>query len=390
MKNTSLDLRVVHIVSVLFALCSVQHSVIAQGVNPGYGEKLIFRGLSGVTLNGTTQSWTIQDSGTVQQHSAPISISLPLSNRILISISSAAATAKFDTSNIQGITDTRLSFSYVFPGDEFWFVSGFSYPTGKTKLTSQEIQISTLLSQTAFGYKVPVFGQGIVGNAGLTYAASITRRFVMGLGINYIYKGNYEPVLSTASTIDYNPGDEVSGNIGADYLTFSKKFRFSIDISGSYFFQDKLNGSIIFQSGPRILGFLVASMRTESMNHTLQLRARVRGENSYYTNGVAKKYKSAIQVEAQYGIQKSLASWVIGTFIAEVKNYTEDQVPVGATIITTGKAFLGAAGIDMLFPFSNIILPTVTVKYNQGELTLENKPKNVTGFEAGLNLKIAF
>lgn len=390
MKNTNLHFSLFHITTVLFIVCIGTTSLQAQGPASGYGEKLLFRGLSGVTFGGITQTWTIKDSGTVQQYSAPVSVSLPISNRVLLSLSSAAATAKFDTANIQGVTDTRLSLSYVFPGDKLWLVAGVSFPTGHSKLSANEIAVTTLLSQTAFGYKVPVFGQGLNGNLGLTYAMPITRRFIAGFGINYFYKGKYEPVSIPFTTISYAPGGEVSGNIGFDYITLSKKFRFSADLNGTYFFQDKLNNTVIFQSGVRFIGFFAATIRTESFLHSLQMRSRFRGENSYFTNGLEKKFPSVLQFELQYGAQKTLSSWLTGTLNAEIKNYSEDQIPVGAAIITTGKALVYGAGIDMLFTFSNFILPDVSVKYNQGTVTLENTPLTVTGFEAGINLKMAF
>ncbi len=394
MNNTFYKLRVVHIVAVVIIGFSLVTTITAQ-TKPAYDDKLLFKGMTGVTMGGIQQQWTIKDSGTLAQQSAPLYVSIPIANRILLSISSAAAMAKYDTSKLNGIADTRLSVSYVLPGDKVWLLGGVNIPTGKTKLTANEMQVSSMLSQTSFATRVPVYGQGINANLGITYATSLTRRFILGFGASMFYKGKYEPVSAGTAKYFYDPGDEISANVGADYITFSKTYRFSFDLNGTYFLNDKLNEKNIVHSGPRIIGMFVMSTKTESFNHIVQLRSRLRGNNLYYKKDTAgveytEKLKSAIQIEAQYSVSRALSNWLFTTGIVEIKTFTEDRFPAGTEIIKTGKAFLASLGAEGVFTFSQIIIPTLSVKYGKGNLLLNNKQYNISGIEAGLSIRVMF
>ncbi|MDD8019350.1 MAG: hypothetical protein PHP42_13340 [Bacteroidota bacterium] len=367
--------------------------LIAQMSKPGYDEKLLFRGITGITIGGVQQQWTLKDSGTFNQQSAPISIALPIGNRILFMATNSVAYTKFDTTRVQGFTDTRVSLSYILPGDKFWLTAGASFPTGKTQLASQELRLMTTISQTALGYHVPVFGQGLNGNLGLAYATSLARRVVIGLGTSYSYKGKYEPITDAGSTtkIEYDPGDEVSGNIGLDYITFSKTARVSIDITGTYFFEDKLSGQKIFQSGSRIMGFFVYALKAGDASHMLNVRSRYRLQNTFYDATTTTKYDATSQVEGQYTFTIPLNSWLVGSAVGELKYYTPDQIPLGGEIIETGKAIVGSFGPDFLFIINgSIITPMVNLRYSMGTVTIDGAAKDVNGFEAGIGLKISF
>ena len=360
----------------------------AQFDQPG-GSKSIFSSASGVTFGGTQQQWTLQDSGTISQQSAPVSISVPLANRVLFSIINSGAITTFDTSKVSSLVDTRLSLSYVFPGEKFWLTGGVSIPTGKTKLNASQLQLASLISQTAFAYHVPTFGQGLSGNVAIVYAGTLTRRMVLGLGLSYFYKGKYEPV-EAFSKFEYDAGDEFSLNLGYDFITYSKIARISFDLTATYFLEDKLNGATVFHSGPRIVGLVSYSLKTGNLNHILQLHIRYRLPNTFYSGTVTTKYDVTTQFEGQYALSMPLNEWLLGTGVVGTKIFTADQIPVGGIPVETGKAQIGSAGCDATFLFSDIIFPTLSFRYAMGNVTLENKVKDVHGFEIGLGIRVAF
>ena len=356
------------------------------------GSRSIFAGASGVTIGAVHQQWTIKDSGTVSQQSAPVTVSVPLSNRSLMTITNSGYASGFDTAKLSGLIDTRLMFSYVFPGDKIWLSGGVSVPTGKTKLTSSELQLSSLVSQAAFAYRTPSVGQGLNGNLSLVYAGTITRRMVLGLGLSYYYKGKYDPVK--AITLSYDPGDEFSANLGFDYITFSKAARFSIDITGTYFLEDKAKDAVkqytVFKSGPRAIAVAAYSLKTGSSAHAVQVRFRYRQPNTFYSNSVATKYDAALQTEGLYSFSTPLTEWLQGSAMAEAKIFAADQVPIGGVPVETGKANIYSAGVEGTFLFSPVVMPTVTLRMASGKMTLENKVRSVTGLEAGLGVRVMF
>ncbi|MHB1048981.1 MAG: hypothetical protein ACYC09_02790 [Bacteroidota bacterium] len=363
----------------------------AQIATPGYDDKLLFRGVTGITMGAVQQQWTIKDTGTFTQRSFPVSVSLPITSRMLFSITNAGAITSSGPATVQGIVDTRVSISYVFPGDKFWFIGGANFPTGKTALSATEIGLSKFISQTAFTFKVPTFGQGYGGNIGMAYATPITRRLVFGIGTSFFYRGSFEPIqlTSSSSSLDYDPGDEFSMNAGIDYTTYAKTARMSFDITATLFFDDKLSGEKIFRSGPRAMAFIVYSLRTDEYHHLLNGRVRYRLKNVFYSNGISTEYDAAVHLEGQYSVSRQLNEWLMGTGVLEMKYFTADQVPFGTGIITTGNATIGMVGTDFMFLVSDIFSPTVTLRYGMGNTTIDDIQYDVNGFEVGLGLKIS-
>lgn len=392
---TSFYLRFFNILAIVFSVFAAGagfQSANAQMSKPGYDDKLLFRGITGVTIGGVQQQWTLKGYGTISQQSVPVSFMIPLSNRMLFTASNSGMLTSSDTVKVRGIVDTRLSLSYVLPGDKLWLTGGVSIPTGKTELTLEEVKVTSIISQTAFGYRVPVFGQGFSSNAGIAYATSITRRIVFGIGTSFFYKGKYNPIsISGSSTqIEYDPGDEVSTNIGVDYITSSKVARFSTDLTVTYFLEDKLNSEKIFQSGPRFIALLVYSLRTGDVNHMVNARVRYRLHNTFYSGTTTTKYDAATQIEGQYAVAVPLYEWVTGTAVGEFKYYTADQIPVGGQIVETGKAEIGSFGADFLFHLNGIVTPTLNVRYSAGKVTIDDVSRAVNGFEAGIGVKVSF
>ncbi|MBI2427946.1 MAG: hypothetical protein HYV29_03980 [Ignavibacteriales bacterium] len=385
---TSFKLRSLHIWAVLLPGILLLNSLYAQIAKPGYDDKMLFRGATGVTTGAVQQQYTLSGYGTVSQQSAPLSIAVPISNRMLLAVANSAGMTTADTSELQGIADTRISLSYVLPGEKFWIAAGASIPTGKTKLSNTELKTSTIISQAALGMKVPVFGQGFGGNVGIAYATAFTRRLVFGVGTSFAYKGSYEPI--EAASITYDAGDEVSVNVGLDFITFSKEARFSFDVSGTYFLEDKLDGKKIFQSGPRAIMFAVYSLKTGAYNHQLSSRVRYRLQNTSITDSVSTKFDAGLQAEGQYSLTHQLNEWLVGSAVLEAKYYTPDQFQLGGQLVESGNAEIGSAGADFVFIVSDILFPTLNIRYSFGNITIDDSFYEISGFEIGMGLKISF
>ncbi len=391
MINTSFKLQYLHISFVMALLSAAGVSTVSAQIEQG-SDKSIFRGSAGMTFGGTQQQWNLKDSarkkiGTLMQQSAPLTVSFPLANRFLVSVSNSGAISSFDTARSTNIVDTRVSMSYVFPGEKFWFTGGLTFPTGKTELNSAELQLTNLLGQTALGYKVPTFGQGMSGTASLVYASTLTRRSVLGIGLSYFYKGDYKPI--SGSPIEYDPGDELSLNIGYDYITYGKNARISVDVTSTYFFKDEISGSgPVFESGPRAIATVIYSLKTETVNHTVLLRSRYRLQNNFIASN--KKFDASLQIEGKYTLGTMLTQSLYGTFVGEGKYYTPDQIPSGITYIETGKAQIGEAGIDLTLVSWQSVLPTIGARYALGAVTINGANYDVDGLKADLSIKISF
>lgn len=400
MINTTFKLPASHIYVINLAVCLLCFvNLSAQSVDQ-VNDKSIFRGSGSIIIGGSTQRWDLDGFGAVSQQSFPIAVSIPLANRMLISINttgmntstsglSASHGSNVDTS-INSFVDTRLSLSYVLPGDKVWLTGGLNLPTGKTKLDTTEIRMISLVSQPVFNYKAPTFGQGLNGNFGIVYAGTITRRLVLGIGASYNYKSEYEPVkLGGARNPKYNPGDEISTNLAFNYITYSKAYRISMDVTSTYFFEDKIDNVVKYQSGMKINGLLSYSLNLEKVSHLLQTRVRYHLPNKVLGN-VNTEYQSSTQFEAQYSFTTLVNSWLKGTVIGEYKSYTADQTVVSLKIVETGKAGIISFGSDAGFLFSEFVYPTLSIRYSTGTFVYEGSLYDVSGIEAGIGIKITF
>ena len=362
----------------------------AQIKGPKYDERLLFRGLTGITIGGSFQEWKLKNEGNVVEQSMPVVISVPLSNRILVSVANSPATSKLDTMKLQGIADTRVAFSYVVPGDKVWINGGASLPTGVTKLTESELRVATFLSQSACGYRVPVFGQGVNANLGFAYAYVPQRRLIVGFGGSYVYKGEYQPATLSGLSDKYDPGDEISLNAGLDYTTFSKGSRFSMDVTATNYLPDKMNGENFIQSGIRIMTFAVYSLKWGSTTHLIQLRTRLRTQSQIFNSGVAQKFKSSQHYEFQYTASYAPFEWCTVSGIGEGKLYTGDQIPLGVTIYETGKAQLVSAGAELGVSVTSWFGFAINARYGLGSVVVDNTKDNVTGIEVGGSGRVQF
>jgi hypothetical protein len=269
-----------------------------------------------------------------------------------------------------------------------WLTAGLSLPTGKTKLDTSELKMASLVSQTAFNFKAPSFGQGISGNFGLVYAGTITRRLVVGVGASYNFKDTYEPI-NINPVPEYNPGDEISTNLAFNYLTYSKETRISMDLTGTYFFKDEINGVEKYHSGARAIGLISYSIKSGKFNHLLQTRLRYHLPNTAYGTDTT-EYQSSSQLEFQYSFSTPVNEWLNGTLVAEYKSYGADQTVIGGTLVETGKAGIFSFGGDAGFLVSDIFFPSVTVRYATGTIVYEGIQYDVSGIEAGVGLRISF
>lgn len=391
--NTVLRTSTNHIVRsfVLCALCViVAQQLDAQLRGPKYDERLLFRGMTGISIGGSQQEWTLKDRGKFLEQSVPAALSVPISNRILLTISNSPAIAKSDTMKLQGIADTRFAFSYVVPGDRVWVNGGVSLPTGVTKLTQSQLRVASIISQTALGYRVPVFGQGMNANLGFAYAYPARRRFIVGLGASFLYKGEYQPSSIAGFTDKYDPGDEISLNAGFDYTTFSKSERLSADVTVTNYFPDKVNGQDFIQSGLRVMTFIVYTLKWGPTAHAVQVRTRLRTQSEIFNSGVSEKFKSSQHYEFQYTASWFPLSWCSLSGLAEGKLYTGDQIPLGGELFETGKAQLVAVGAEAgVAVFSSLSL-SLNVKYGTGSVVIDDVTNHVTGIEFGGGARFQF
>ncbi len=225
------------------------------------------------------QSKSVDDP--LQQIVAPINVFLQPSEGLYLNISNTPGSASFSDLKLSGMSDTWIRATYVLPNETVMLNLGVGAPTGKTELTASESYLSQMLSETAFQFRLPSYGQGLSVRAGAALALPFQDNYVFGLGANYTYKTDYKPV-EVDSLGDYNPGNEINIFTGLDAM-IGENSTVKLDVIYSIYSLDEYNGEKIFGSGNKLL--FIASLNTAISEKPLQatLRFRQKGKNEFWS-----------------------------------------------------------------------------------------------------------
>jgi hypothetical protein len=340
-----------------------------------------------VTIAGIGfQHWSFEnvDDGFTQL-AIPITFIYPYSDQLSFDLITSPAFNSFGDDGLSGLSDTRIRGSYIMMDEKMLLTFGLGLPTGKTRLKSEELGISSVMAIQALRFKVPNMGQGFDVNLGLAGAQDMGG-WVIGGGIGYLMKGTYKPF--DGSDIGYNPGDEINITLGADYGDENK---LTGDVVITFYGSDKADGSKVFKSGSRILIQLRYNHRLELSNIkpidlTLYLRERTKGKNEFAT-------ASGLNEESENSNGNQLELGGIGYY-----PYTDIMGFKGLLDLKfhsnngygTGGAFVFGIGGGINYKYSNQTAFEGGLKFSFGHLTVGTTDMGITGIElfAGINYRL--
>ncbi len=196
------------------------------------------------------ENWHINDSTSFSEFTSVLSAGInPLENTS-IGLVARYASVTGDLSSLSGVSDMQLIVKQRLPDQNLIFEGGLNIPTGKTKLKPDEFITSRIISQELFSLRTSNFGQGLNAFVGVTWLHPLSDKVVIGTGISYQVKSEYQPLSD--SPVKYTPSNEVSVTAGLD-LKMSETQTISGDVTGIFYGSDKVDGKDIFSSGNRIV-----------------------------------------------------------------------------------------------------------------------------------------
>jgi hypothetical protein len=355
-----------------------------------YSGSLIYQ--SGMTLRAGAyyQSLKIGDEK-INQIAFPVSLTIPIMGNFSMNIINNPAMSKSDITDINGLAETRIGLRYVTLGEKLLFKVITGLPTGKTKYTIDQFNLAKFLSTNSLDYYVSYYGRGFNTNIGASYAYPVTKSLVLGAGASYYYKGTYYP-LDLSSGGKYDPGDEITANIGLDYL-FDRWTRVNLDLIYTNYMTDKIDGADKFQSAPKLTIYSGFNFRYGSSSHSIFILDRFKSDNKLYLHGEEYLAKSGNQIDIGYGgifpinIDLKLLLNLEGKFYGDIQ-----QMVVG-DMFETGKTNIYSGGLGFRIFFTDVIILDITGNYKTGKITIIqgniSSEKDVSGFGgmAGLSFK---
>lgn len=336
-----------------------------------------------VSIGVSHQQWTneyIDDP--LQQTAAPILCFYPISPNWYLNLSNTPATASFKDSTLSGLSDTWIRTTYVTQDERFMFNIGIGAPTGKTELTSEEFGLIQGLSENAFRFRLPSYGQGLCLKAGGGAAFPLEGGSVFGLGLNYMIKSAYQWLDDLDQ--EYDPGDEFNALIGLS-VPVGKQGKWSTDIVYSIYSADQIDGEDIIDAGDKVLVNTSLAYQMQSGFFYGSVRFRQRGKNDLFIPGqqeAISKQTIGNQIETD-GLWE-FSQWPRGglSLLWDGRFYSDNEDEFGG-------ATLYGFGLGIRHRFSPVVTGKINVKYLTGTLSSVEEIE-VQGIDvlAGLKIKI--
>ncbi len=334
------------------------------------------------------QMWSIETlKNPVSESTFPIEIIYPIRENLTIQLNHSPASSNFGGTKIARLSDTWIRSTYAILNNRALISIGVGLPTGKAELDTSETILIGYLSQNAFKFRLPVFGQGLTASAGFLYAYPLNTKITVGAGINYVLRGSYKytKLLKDA----YDPGDQIGANLGFDYLMLPN-LRTNFDFVLSYYTADKIAKTKMFVSGPKFclkagfkyhvrFGYLWmrSYYSTKSKNETWNDQALVLEPQDKNYNITLRE----LELGSKIGLLQMLSILLSGEFRSYVEN---DANQGGADIFGLGLGYELRAS-------ERFTISMVTKFFIGNGDFMEIEPASkFTGFELGLATQYKF
>lgn len=196
------------------------------------------------------ESWNIKDGSSFSEITNLFSAGYLAAKNTSLAFITRYASVNGDVSSLSGLSDSQISINQKLPDYSVILNGGLNIPSGTTKLSADEFSTSRIISQDLFTMRTPNFGQGLNLFLGGTWAYPVSDNLVVGAGLSYQIKSEYQPLADTS--LKYQPSNEISLTGGIDYK-LDKTTTITGDITGIFYGSDKVDGQKIFSSGNRII-----------------------------------------------------------------------------------------------------------------------------------------
>lgn len=192
------------------------------------------------------QNWSFSNADDpLQQLVFPISISVPIGERISFDLRTFQTNNQYGNDELTGFSDIKFRGKCLLLDNRLLISTGINLPTGKNKLNQQEFIISSITAMPFLKMAVPHLGSGFDLNFSLAAAEKFSF-ITMGFGIGFQHKGNFEPFSTTP--VQYDPGDEFYLELGFET---GQQHKLMFDVIFTQFKRDLYDNEEIFKSGNR-------------------------------------------------------------------------------------------------------------------------------------------
>ncbi len=320
---------------------SIRVLLLLSGIGILYAQPTLFERQQARLLapSATIQYWSIEDDA-VHQIAVPISFIAPINEKLQLNLATSPAFSSYSSEgsiSLNGLSDTRLSGSWLFGEDKFMATFGVNLPSGKHALKSEEFLVANILALHALNFDVPILGQGLDVTAGVVTAQRLGD-FVLGFGVGYLMRGPFEPIENATSK--YNPGDEVNVSIGVDRPMGRNKLM--LDANYTVYGTDTISGADVFKAGNRVTVQGMFYLPKEKLSWLFSARDRIRAKNKIGSGELIpeRQNSNGNELELSAMAMMPLNSFTSVHGVVEGRIYSNNAYDIGgATVIGFGGGY---------------------------------------------------
>jgi hypothetical protein len=303
------------------------------------------------------QAWKAGDDR-IRSFSLPISFLYPVREGMSLFFMTSPASTRLEspgTYSLEGFSDVQFGGHALILNEQVLLTFGLNLPTGKSRLSSEQYTVATILSQPALGFRTPSLGQGLDYSVGLSHAREMGS-WSIGGGVRYMGRGRYQPFEEM--DFYYDPGEEVTMTFGLH------RGPVTADLLYTLYSSDKWDGEKVFQSGNRITLQLLARFRPDPVELVFLIRDRLKAKNRIGSGSVLEtegKNRNGNQLEIQGAALYPVGERTRIKGLLELKAYSNNDYGYGAATLlgvgaglsrqVTGRLFLR---IDGTFYFGTL------------------------------------
>ncbi|HUF10588.1 MAG TPA: hypothetical protein VMO47_14810 [Rhodothermales bacterium] len=209
--------------------------LLGAGVSEAPGQVIPGTPYSG-SVESYYQSWDIDEgatSTTVTQVFAPISVFLPIADRLEARVSSAYVSMSRDTDfsdseSVSGLADLKLQVNGSFLQRRLILGLVANLPSGQGELTGLEQDIVYDFVSPDLSVRTNRLGEGFNIGGTVSFANALSESVTLGIGASVLSRGSYDTSLpGTSRPISLSPGLESRAGATLDILSGVSAFRLS-------------------------------------------------------------------------------------------------------------------------------------------------------------------
>ncbi len=207
------------------------------------------------------RTWSLKQDGaklgTVSQWHVPLVATVPMGSTADLVLFSSGAFSRTNPeqasgNSLNGATDVTAQLFVRLLQDRLLLQAGAGLPTGKTKLTPEELGVAQALAIPVLGFRVKDYGTGFDFTGGASMAFPLAPGVTAGVGAGFLSHGKYTLVENGG---DYKPGSEASVSGGVDLKGEPREGGrpvLHLDAVYRIYASDELHSQKVFQEGNQL------------------------------------------------------------------------------------------------------------------------------------------